>query len=110
MVDFTPYHQPVLFSVSAALYWYFVFDKPDRVDLHGLRSALESYGHVRPWSSSELSVLPAMLIRESLRRLAVPLALAETNGRGTSVGADLRHSAAVALMDAAPELAAIGRR
>ena len=109
VVDFTPYHQPALFALGTALYWYFVHGKPDGIDLAGIRSALGSYAECRSFTSAELSVLPAMVLRESLRRLAVPLALGGPSGRGPGSAADLRYAAAVAVAAALPELVATCR-
>ena len=109
VVDFTPYHQPALFALATALYWYFVHGKPDGIDLAGIRSGLGSYVECRSLTSTELAVLPAMVLRESLRRLAVPLALAEPGARGPGSAADLRYAAAVAVNAALPESVAACR-
>jgi Ser/Thr protein kinase RdoA (MazF antagonist) len=106
VIDFTPYHEPALFAFSTALYWYHVFGKPDGADLSGSRLSLESYSRLRPWDDPELAVWPAMLVRESLRRFALPLAVAEGEGGEPARGSLRRYAAVVAAVRSLPELSA----
>jgi Ser/Thr protein kinase RdoA (MazF antagonist) len=110
IIDFTPYHEPPLFSLSTALYWYYVYGKADGADLAGIELSVESYGHLRPWSDLELAMLPAMLVRESLRRFAIPLVVAEAEGRDPSSVMVARHAAALAVVCSLPELSVMRSR
>jgi Ser/Thr protein kinase RdoA (MazF antagonist) len=105
VIDFTPYHQPVMFSLSAAFYWYFIYGRPDGADLAGIRSSLQSYAEFRPWRATELSVLPVMVLRESLRRLAVPLALADAGRERLGRATAARYEAVATVTAAMPVLA-----
>jgi Ser/Thr protein kinase RdoA (MazF antagonist) len=89
VIDFTPFHKPVPFGLSTALYWYFVRRKP-APDLAGIRAALASYG----WARSNTEVAAGLLL-EAVRRLATPLALAEETGRSGSVPEIQRRYAAL---------------
>jgi Phosphotransferase enzyme family len=112
LIDFTPHWEPVLFAACSALYWYHVYGS-DTVSVHTapastatastatastapastapartplrdrLRTSLAAIGEGRPWRADEIAVWPAGLIREALRRLAVPLVLAD---RGDTTG------------------------
>ena len=109
VIDFTPYHEPVMFSLSAALYWYFIYARPDGADLAGIGSSLQNYAQLRPWRAAELSVLPAMVLRESLRRLAVPLALADAGGERPGRATAARYEAVATAAVAVPGLVAVSR-
>jgi homoserine kinase type II len=76
IIDFTPHHQPVLFAVASAIYWYHVHghDEPDPA---AIGASLDAAG---PWTSAERAAWPAMLAVEALRRLATPFALAAESG------------------------------
>ncbi len=101
VIDFTPFYQSVLFGACTALYWYHVYGQPV-VDADQLRASLATIGQQRPWTEDELALWPAALLREALRRLATPLALAAESG--TASGAELsptlaaRHAALLAVL------------
>ena len=75
IIDFTPCHAPAVFGLCTALYWFFVHGRtePDRA---GLNDACAAFDEIRPLTVQERAALPPMLIKEALRRLATPLALA----------------------------------
>ncbi|HEY1627649.1 MAG TPA: phosphotransferase [Streptosporangiaceae bacterium] len=73
IVDFTPHHQPVLFAVATAIYWYHVYGR-DSLDPAVISASLAAAG---PWTSAERAAWPAMLLREALRRYATPFAVSE---------------------------------
>lgn len=78
VIDFTPFHAPRLFGVCAALYWCHLNrarPRPERV-----RPDFQSYGERSAWSELETDLLPVLLLREALRRLATPLAVADETG------------------------------
>lgn len=52
----------------------------DTVRADRLTTSLAAIGEGRPWRDDELALWPADLIREALRRLAVPLLLADPDG------------------------------
>lgn len=104
VVDFTPYHESQLFALSTALYWYHVYGTFESADLVGMRASLESFGAIRPFTAEELAVLPAMLVREALRRLAIPLALAQAKGGEPGKGLRDRLGAALSLARCLPAL------
>jgi Ser/Thr protein kinase RdoA (MazF antagonist) len=108
IVDFTPYRESALFASCTALYWYHVYGRTS-VDVGQLRASVDAIGAEREWAAEELSLVPAGLVREALRRLATPLALAAEAGTpgparagtttpGPSVAP--RHAALVALLRA----------
>ena len=100
IVDFTPHHEPVLFAVATAVYWYHVYGRGD-LDLDAIRSTLAGY---RPWTGAERVAWPAMLIREALRRLATPAAVAAEGGTPPRSPVAERHRAAHAIMRCWPSL------
>jgi Ser/Thr protein kinase RdoA (MazF antagonist) len=103
LIDFTPYWEPVLFAACSALYWYHVYGcgaaSADR-----LRSSLTAIGDGRPWQADELALWPAGLLREALRRLAIPLALADRSDTDQVRRAAPRLAAVHAVVRALPEL------
>src|ERR1700733_14222459 len=76
IVDFTPHHEPVLFAVATAVYWYHVYGRGD-LDLDAIRVSLAGY---RPWTGAERAAWPAMLIREARGRPPPPAAVAAQGG------------------------------
>jgi hypothetical protein len=100
IVDFTPYHESALFAACTALYWYHVYGRTS-VDLGQLNASVEAIGRERDWTAQELALVPAGLLREALRRLATPLALAAqagTEAPGSSMAP--RHAALVSVAGA----------
>lgn len=104
IIDFTPFPAPALFGLCTALYWFFVHGRSEP-DLADLREAVAAYETIQPLSPVEREALPAMLIKESLRRLATPLALAERDAAPVSIPS-IRHryQAVVALAERCAEL------
>jgi len=100
IVDFTPHHEPVLFAVATAVYWYHVYGRGD-LDLDAMRETLAGY---RPWTGAERVAWPAMLIREALRRLATPAAVAAEGGTPPRSPVAERYQAAHAIMRCWPRL------
>jgi hypothetical protein len=94
IVDFTPHHEPVLFAVATAVYWYHVYGRDD-LDLDAIRASLAGY---RPWTAAERMAWPAMLIREALRRLATPAAVAGEGGTPPRSSVAERYRALHAIM------------
>ena len=76
IIDFTPYHEPFLFAVATAVYWYHVHGHAT-LDADAIRTSLVAAAEIRPWTDAETAAWPAMLVRESLRRLATYLALGQ---------------------------------
>lgn len=97
IVDFTPYHESALFGACTALYWYHVYGRAS-VDMDGLRASVQALGHERRWTAQELALLPAGLLREALRRLATPLAMAAESGQPPGPSLAPRHAALVAVL------------
>lgn len=108
IIDFTPFPEPALFGLCTALYWFFVHGR-EEPDLGGLRDAVAAYATIRPLTPAERAALPAMLIKESLRRLATPLALAEADAAPVSISS-IRHryQAVVALTECYADLSIEG--
>ncbi|MGH3169768.1 MAG: phosphotransferase [Trebonia sp.] len=79
VIDFTPYHEPFVFVFAVAVYWYHVYGR-DALDTAAVDASLAAAGAVRPWTADEIAAWPAMLIRESLSRLAVSLATGQPSG------------------------------
>ena len=100
IVDFTPHHEPVLFAVATAVYWYHVYGRDD-LDLDAMRATLAGY---RPWTGAERVAWPAMLIREALRRLATPAAVAAQGGTPPRSPVAERYQAVHAIMRCWPRL------
>src|ERR1700689_279944 len=103
IVDFTPHHEPVLFAVATAVYWYHVYGRDD-LDLDAMRATLAGY---RPWTGAERVAWPAMLIREALRRLATPAAGAAGGGTPPRSAVAERYQAAHAIMRCWPRLSGL---
>jgi Ser/Thr protein kinase RdoA (MazF antagonist) len=81
IIDFTPFHEPAVFGLCTALYWFHVRPaESDGVDVAAIRSGLDAYDECSPLSARERSLIVPMLLREGLRRLATPLACAEDSG------------------------------
>ena len=79
VIDFTPFYEPALFSLCGAVYWYHVHPAAG-ADLSAVEGSVAAYAARRPLSEAERGLVPAMLVREALRRLATPLAGAEEFG------------------------------
>jgi Ser/Thr protein kinase RdoA (MazF antagonist) len=103
LIDFTPYWEPVLFAACSALYWYHVYGCATP-SANRLRSSLAAIGDERPWQPDELALWPAGLLREALRRLAIPLALAERAGPDQAPRVAPRLAAVRAVVRALPGL------
>lgn len=84
VIDFTPVHQPVLFAVATAIYWYQVHGHHD-LDAAAIGACLRAAG---PWTAAERSAWPAMLLLPALQRLATPFAVAAASGADPSALAD----------------------
>lgn len=102
IIDFTPFHESALFGACTALYWYLVYGQAaaSRISRAQLERAMTELGHHRPWTDTELALWPAALLREALRRLATPLALAAESAQPAQPNAARRHGALLALADA----------
>jgi Ser/Thr protein kinase RdoA (MazF antagonist) len=98
IIDFTPYWEPALFAACTALYWYHVYGRT-AVDQAGLRTSIEALGRERPWTTEEVALWPAGLLREALRRLATPLVLAAESGATPGPSLRNRHTALLATLD-----------
>jgi Ser/Thr protein kinase RdoA (MazF antagonist) len=87
IIDFTPCRESAVFGACTALYWYHAHESSgagagSRPDLASrLQQSIRALGVQRPWSPAELALWPAGLLREALRRLATPLALAAETHR-----------------------------
>jgi len=79
ILDFTAHEQPYLFALSTAVYWYHIYGR-DHLDVAAISASLAAAAPSRSWTDLEADAWPAMLIREALRRLATPLAVAEEAG------------------------------
>ena len=130
LIDFTPYWEPVLFAACSALYWYHVYRNDpvpastvpastvpastvpastvpaSTVPAARLRASLAAIGERRPWRADELALWPAGLIREALRRLAVPLVLADRGHTAPVPRISPRLAAVHAVVRVLPELSA----
>jgi hypothetical protein len=135
LIDFTPYWEPVLFAASSALYWYHVYgsddvspstvspstgsattgsattdsastDSASALSADRLSRSLAAIGERRPWDADELALWPAGLVREALRRLAVPLVLASRGGTQPVPRTGPRLAAVRAVVRVLPEVGA----
>ena len=106
IIDFTPHHEPVLFALVTAVYWYHVYGH-DRLDLDAIRASLAATASRRPWTDLEAALWPAMLAREALRRLATPLAIVAENPAGAPPAIGPRDQAVRSVMRAWPSLAGL---
>lgn len=98
IIDFTPYHESALFASCTALYWYHAHGRAS-VDVGQLRASIEAIGRQRKWTEQELALVPAGMLREALRRLATPLALAAQAGIETPAHSMAsRHAALVTVL------------
>jgi Ser/Thr protein kinase RdoA (MazF antagonist) len=79
IIDFTPYHEPFVFAFAVAVYWYHAHGH-EGLDPAAIRASLAAASAVRPWTADELAAWPAMLVRESLSRLAVYLSPGQPPG------------------------------
>jgi Ser/Thr protein kinase RdoA (MazF antagonist) len=121
VIDFTPFCQSALFGGCTALYWYHVYGQlrasPDQagagpaaateyaeLSVGQLRASVAALGNDRPWTRAELALWPAGLLREALRRLATPLALAAESGRPPGPSLAARHAALHAVLKVLPGL------
>jgi Ser/Thr protein kinase RdoA (MazF antagonist) len=99
LVDFTPYRESALFAACTALYWYHVYGRAT-ADVARLRASVDAIGQERAWTAQELALVPVGLLREALRRLATPLALAAQAGRPTGPSLAPRHAALAGILRA----------
>lgn len=81
IIDFTPMYQPALAAFCSAVYWYHVIGRVD-VDAAAIRASLAAVAERWPRTEAESAAWPAMLLGETLRRLATPLALAREQPPG----------------------------
>jgi Phosphotransferase enzyme family len=51
VIDFTPYHEPAMFSLGVALCWYFIHGRPEGADVAGVRSRTRPTPHFAPGAS-----------------------------------------------------------
>lgn len=103
LIDFTPHVQPVLFAATTALYWYHVYGR-QQLRTDPVRASLVAMAEVRPWDEAELSLWPAALTWEALRRLATPLALAREQNVDPGHSARARLAAVHAVARALPRV------
>jgi len=107
IIDFTPYDEPFLFALSGAVYWYHVYGHDD-LDLYSIRDSIAAVSAPvahRPWTKLEAQAWPVMLVREALRRLATPLAVANQAGTPADAAAvAARYQALRSVMRAWPAL------
>jgi Ser/Thr protein kinase RdoA (MazF antagonist) len=109
IIDFTPYDEPFLFALSSAVYWYHIFGR-DVLDVETIRASLAAAGTHRPWAQIEAVAWPAVLVREALRRLATPLAVANETGTAADAAAvAARYQALRSVVRAWPGLPALAR-
>jgi Ser/Thr protein kinase RdoA (MazF antagonist) len=107
IIDFSPHHQPVLFAVATAIYWYHVYGH-DAPDTAAIGASLDAAG---PWTRAERAAWPTMLALVALSRLATPFALAAESGSPLScarAAASRRLDALTAIVGNWPLLAASG--
>jgi Ser/Thr protein kinase RdoA (MazF antagonist) len=110
IIDFTPYHESAVFGACTALYWYHAHESSgagagSRPDLASrLQQSVRALGAHRPWSPAELALWPAGLLREALRRLATPLALAAETHRPPGPSVPARYAALLAVLRVLPRL------
>ena len=83
IIDFTPFFQPVLFAFCSAIYWYHVIGR-DELDAGAVRASLAALAERWPWTEADHAAWPAMLVSETLRRLATPLAVARERPPGAA--------------------------
>jgi Ser/Thr protein kinase RdoA (MazF antagonist) len=103
VIDFTPFAEPVLFAVATALYWYHVHGQAT-LDGRAVRASFAAASPRRGWARAETAVWPVMLLREALRRLATPLALAGEPGTSVPVAVITRYQAVRSILRAWPYL------
>ncbi len=104
IIDFTAHEQPFLFALCTAVYWYHVYGHDD-LDFGAVAASLAAARAARPWTELEAAAWPAMLIRESLRRLATTLAVARAAGTAADpAAAASRYLAVRSVILAWPEL------
>src|SRR3954447_12758011 len=63
IIDFTPFREPALFAIACALYWFHVHGRA-ALPLDEVAASMEAVVRGRPWTKAELSLAPAMLVRE----------------------------------------------
>ncbi len=103
IIDFEPHYQPVLFAVATAVYWTHVHGRPEPA-ADAIWSSLMAAAPAGDWSEVERAVWPSMLLLESLRRLATPLALAAETGADVPASTSARYEAVAALIESWPTL------
>jgi hypothetical protein len=69
-----------------------------------LNASVEAIGRERDWTAQELALVPAGLVREALRRLATPLAVADESGRPPGPSLAPRQAAVVGVLGALDSL------
>jgi Ser/Thr protein kinase RdoA (MazF antagonist) len=102
VIDFTPFCESALFGACAALYWYDIYETGATATslASRLRRSMSALGEGRPWTGAELELWTTGLLREALRRLATPLALAARSGEPPAAAAlRARHAALLAVLD-----------
>lgn len=103
VIDFTPFAEPVLFAIATAVYWYHVHGRPT-LDCTAVRASFAAGGHQRGWTRAEISLWLVMLLREALRRLATPLALADASSTPVPAAATVRYEAVRSVLRSWPSL------
>lgn len=103
VIDFTPFAEPVLFAIATAVYWYHVHGQP-MLDCTAVRASFAAAGPKRGWTRAEIALWPVMLLREALRRLATPLALADESGTPVPAAATARYEAVHSILRSWPSL------
>jgi Ser/Thr protein kinase RdoA (MazF antagonist) len=103
VIDFTPFAEPVLFAIATALYWYHVHGQA-ALDCRAVRASFAAAGQQRVWSGTEAASWPVMLLREALRRLATPLALAGEPGSPVPAAFTTRYQAVRSILRSWPYL------
>jgi Ser/Thr protein kinase RdoA (MazF antagonist) len=97
IVDFTPFGEPVLFGIATAVYWYHVYGHRT-LEVTAIRASVAAASEHRRWTSTEVAAWPAMLLREALRRLATPIALAAETGAPMTAGVEVRWQAVYSIV------------
>jgi hypothetical protein len=103
VIDFTPFAEPVLFAIATAAYWYHVHGQPT-LDGAAVRASFAAAGSRRGWTRAEIALGPVMLLREALRRLATPLALADAAGSPVPAAVTARYEAVRSVLGSWPSL------
>lgn len=88
LIDFTPFHDTVLLGLASAIYFFQLHGHPG--DRAAIEASIDAYG-------ADRAIAWTALVRESLRRLATPLAVAENGGSFAEGRTRQRYAAAAQL-------------